>query len=187
MFSLNLLPPDIKEELVFSKRNAKLIKYLSFSLSGMIILFAFFFGLGMTIRNQQKIYEVEKASAERIIESNKDMQKKADDLSVRLGLIKKLKATRMDWTNIFNTLSANTPTGVQLDSFDIATDGKSRAKINGLARSDRDIVLFKDLLSQTKVFGYVDIENISEASDPSGQNQTTKNFLLSLSLAGVKK
>jgi len=186
MFSLNLLPPEIKEEIAFSKKNAKLVRYLGFSLSGVILIFAFFFGLGLAINNERNIYEVQKASSARIIEADKKMQENAKDLSDRLALIKKLQNGRPDWTTIFQTLSDNTPTGVQLDGIDISTLKNSRAKITGIAKSDRDIVLFKDLLSQTKVFLYVDIENIAQASDPTGKNQPTESFMISLSLAGAK-
>jgi Tfp pilus assembly protein PilN len=187
MFSLNLLPPEIKEEIAYSKKNARILKYLGFSLSGFILIFAFFFGLGLAIKNKQSVYEVEKTSAQRILETSKDTQAKANDLSERLKLIKKLKDGRTDWNAIFEALSANTPTGVQLASIDISTEKNSRVKITGLAKTDRDIALFKDLLAQSKVFEYVDIENISEASDPTGGNQPTKSFMINLNLEGAKK
>jgi Tfp pilus assembly protein PilN len=187
MYSLNLLPPEIKQEINYSKKNAKLVKYLGISLSAFLIILALFVVLAMAVNNEKTMAETQKASAQEIIEQNKEIEINANDLSERLKLIKKLKNGRTDWNAIFRSLADNTPTGVQLDSISFTLKEKTRAKITGFARSDRDIVLFKDLVNASEYFDYVDIENISEASDPTGGGAETKSFAISLTLKGAKK
>lgn len=189
MYSLNLLPPEIKQEINYARRNARIVKYLALSLSSFIIIIALFFGLALIIKNEQKIANLEKDSSKKILAQNQSIEAKANDLSQRLRLIKKLKNNRTDWPKIFTALSENTPTGVQLTSITLSTSSqKTRPKVTGLAKSDRDIVLFKDLLAKTDFFSYIDIENMAEASDPTGRNLSTKSFVMSFTLkTGVKK
>lgn len=187
MYSLNLLPPQIKQEINFSKKNAKIIKYLTTSLSVLVITLSLFVGLALAIYNEKNIAELEKTSARESIELKKEVQEKANDFSDRLSLIKKLKAARTDWNAILAALAENTPTGIQIESVTFTTKEKTRAKISGFARSDQDVALFKDLLAEAEYFSYVDIESVSESGKPAAGGGSSKSFSISLSLVTGKK
>ncbi len=181
MNRLNLLPPEIKEEINYAKKNAKLVSRLTLILSICIAMIVFFVVLAIIIRDQENIAKAEKEFAEKLVQDKAPVEQKSSDIAIRLALIKKLKTQRTDWEEIFQKISANTPAGLQLQSIEMTNNEKTRATISGMALSDRDIVLFKDLLSGTDAFKYVDIESITEGGK-STEGQTQKLFVLTFTI-----
>ncbi|MDD5693183.1 MAG: PilN domain-containing protein [Patescibacteria group bacterium] len=185
MNNLNLLPPEIKDEINYAKKNAKLVSTLTLLLSVCIVFFAFFLVLIIIINDQKNIANIEKEFSTKLVQDKASMEQKASDLSKRLVLVKKLKDNRTDWDTILKKITESTPAGLQLQSVQITNNEKNRAIISGIALSDRDIVLFKDLLTATNYFKYVDIESITEnGKAASGADQ--KVFVLSFTLSGGK-
>ncbi len=185
MNNLNLLPPEIKDEINFAKKNAKLISTLTIFLSVCIVIFTFFLVIVIVIMEQNNVAIIEKEFSAKLVSDKALIEKKAGDLSKRLTLISKLKNNRTDWDNILKKITDSTPVGLQLQSIQITNNEKTRTIISGIATSDKDIVLFKDLLAASDYFKYVDIESITEnGKAPNGLDQ--KIFVLSFTLSGDK-
>jgi Tfp pilus assembly protein PilN len=185
MNRLNLLPPEMKEEINYAKKNTRLVSKLTLMLSVCLVLIVFFVVLGIVLKEQENVAKVEKEFSEKLVQDKSQVEKNASDLSDRLILIKKLKTERTDWDTIFKKISDNTPAGLQLQSIQVTNDAKTRATISGIALSDRDVVLFKDLLSNSGLFKYVDIESITE-NGKAASGATQKLFVLTFTIAGVK-
>lgn len=186
MNRLNLLPPEIKGEIRFAKKNAKLINYLTLFLSLCIILIAFFLVLAIVIRDQENIAKIERDFSADLVQDKMDIKQKSSDLASRLALIKKLKGERTDWDTILKKIADNTPSGLQLQSVQMTNNQKTRATISGIANSDKDVVLFKDLLTNSGIFKYVDIESITE-NGTSTSGSVKKLFVLTFTITGDQK
>jgi Tfp pilus assembly protein PilN len=179
MTRLNLLPPEIRKEILLSKKNARLRQYVYYSIM-VSLAFVALFGVVMFIiwtRQDEATRRISLAK-QQIEEQDVDF-KKATDLYSRINLIKKIKKDSLDWKLILTELGKQTPGGVLTDSITYSkTD--NRLKITGLSVSDTETVAFKEALSKSDYFNYVDIENTSEAKDDAGR--TARSFSLSLSL-----
>jgi Tfp pilus assembly protein PilN len=183
MNKLNLLPTEIKDEINYAKKNTKLVRLLFISIGLLFAILAFFVVLIFIIKNEESIAGVEHNSAKRLVDQKNHIEKEANDLADRLTTIKKLKKERIDWSTILNKLDENTPADLQIQSIEISNSEKKRAKITGAAKTNRDVVLFKDLLSSSKIFKFVDIETITEGTETTKGNASIKNFTISFSMA----
>ena len=67
---------------------------------------------------------------------------------------------------------------MRLQSIEILNTSKNRSTITGIAKTDRDIVLFKDLLANTDKFYFIDLENITEGGMTGAGQANGKVFML---------
>jgi Tfp pilus assembly protein PilN len=172
------MPPEIKNEINFAKKNAKLVKYLTEIAAFLVVLIGFFGVLTFVIGSEQKVATIEKNLASAQVNNQQDIVSGSQDLATRINLIGQLSNQKINWTEVLSALSASTPANVQLETANISSDPKVRTKIFGYASSNTDVVLFKDLLAGSKQFQYVDIESITPGSDPTGANRPTQVFSL---------
>ena len=181
MISLNLLPPEIKSEIYYAKKNTRLSKSFRLTVLLTVSLLAFFGLLFFIIRNENNLAtERKELAANRVVE-NQGTEEESIDLANRLLKIKKLKSEQTDWNEILSVLSQSTPPGLRIQTLTLNKDIKSKGKITGIARSDRDIALFKELLAENEIFKYVDVESITGANSATSSEQR-KTFVISLYL-----
>lgn len=180
MSNLNLLPEEIRNEIALSKKNAKLRQYVFFLITISIILIAVFGVLAFYLKTQEQEAKVSKELAEQRIELNNVQFQKAQDLNSRISIIKRINKEDYDWIKVLNEISAKTPQNVQLDSFTVQKNDPNRIKVTGYALSDGDVVAFKENLSKSELFSYVDIESITRGLDASAHE--VKVYVISFNL-----
>lgn len=180
MIRLNLLPPELKENIEYSKRNADLYQMLLKILAGFAILAGFMVIVGSMVYfgkiGATDNLEVAKSQSAAWSTTEKD----AKDFADRLSLISKLKNEDLNWPLIFGEMAKSTPPNIRLASYDFTGNSKARVTITGYALSNTDIGKYRELLSASKVFNYVDIESITQGSDPI--DSTVKALLFKISL-----
>ena len=182
MIRLNLLPPEIKNELEYARKNAKIYQNL-------LRLFAIFFA---TIALMGFVYLVVLDNftlAKRSQQSAQFQNSRLDgtkvlatDIYNRINLIGKLRKDRLNWEYIFSEIANSTPIGVRLIGFDFTNVAKNRGELVGFALSNADVGSFRELLSKSNIFQYVDIEDLSAGTDPLDSVRPGVTFKISLNL-----
>jgi Tfp pilus assembly protein PilN len=182
MIRLNLLPPEIKESIEFSKKNASLYQMFLKSLAGFTVLVGVMIIVGATV-----YYNETGASDEREVAKNQlaawdSTEHDAKDFADRLALISKLKKLDLGWPLVFSEMAKSTPPNIRLASYDFTNNATSRVSITGYALSNTDIGKYRELLSGSSLFKYVDIESITQGNDPTNSNVKSLLFKISMNL-----
>lgn len=182
MIRLNLLPPELKENIEYAKKNGEL-QQLSLKMLAVFVVV-----VGVMIVVGSVVYFGEIGAAEELEVAKKQLaawnntEKDAKDFASRLALISKLKSEDINWPNIFTEMSKSTPPNIRLASYDFTNNAKNRVSITGFALSSTDIGKYKELLASSEMFNYVDIESISEGNDPADPKVKALLFKISLNL-----
>lgn len=176
------MPPEIKKELGYGRKNAKIYQNL-------LRLFAIFFA---TIALMGFVYLVvldnlilathNRKSAQFQNSRLEETKISATDIYNRINLIGKLRKDRLNWEHIFSDIAKSTPAGVRLIGFDFTNISKNRVELVGFALSNADVGNFRELLSESSIFQYIDIENLSAGADPLDSNKSGVTFKISLNL-----
>ena len=182
MIRLNLLPPAIKEDIAYAKKNASLYQVLIKLIAGFVAMAAIVGVVGYIVYSNQQIASEEKNVSENQLASWKTTESDAKDFSDRLTLVSTIGASRLDWPLIFSEIAKSTPANVKMSSFDFTKNATDRATLSGFAMSNADIGTFRELLSKSSLFNYVDIENTATATDPLDGNLSVLAFRISLNL-----
>jgi Tfp pilus assembly protein PilN len=188
MTRLNLLPPDIKTSIEYSKKNASIANLFTKLVACFVALITFIGVIGYTVYENQQVAKEERGAAESQHASWNNTEKDAKDFADRLNLVDKIQSDKIDWQLVFSELASSTPPNVKLSSYDFTDNSKSRVSLTGFALSNTDIGTFRELLSKAKLFQYVDIENVAAATDPvTGANVLSFKITLSLNQTEAKK
>jgi Tfp pilus assembly protein PilN len=104
-------------------------------------------------------------------------------------LISKIRGDRLNWALVFSELEKSVPANVKLAAFDFTNNKTDRVSLTGFAITNTDIGTFREILSHSKLFQYVDIENVGTATDPvdSARNVLSFRITMSLNQAEAKK
>jgi Tfp pilus assembly protein PilN len=186
MIRLNLLPPEIKEDIIFAKKNAAIYQLLIKLIAGFATMAAVVGVVGYIVYTNQQIAKEEKAATEAQLASWDTTERDAEDFANRLNLVDKIQVGKLNWTLIFSELANSTPVNVKLASFDFTNNTKDRVGLTGYALTNTDIGTFRELLSKSKLFQYVDIENVTTATDPVDSTKSVLSFKISMNLNQVE-
>lgn len=183
MSRLNLLPEEIKNEIVTSKKNAKL-RQLSFDLWAIfIVLVAVYLVLAFYLYTQKDDALKSKTTAEAQINKQKDNYNKALDFYNRISNVKKIQSSATDWDAILKDIGDRVPVSIVITNLTLA-DSTSRSKMIGNAATDKDVAVLKENLAKSEYFQYVDIDSISKVIDP--LQREVRNFSISFTLKNEK-
>lgn len=182
MNRLNLLPPELKESIEYSKKNAALYQLFLKMLAGFVVLVGFMVVIGFIVYYGEVNATEEREVAKTQLESWDATGKDAKDFSDRLNLISKLKKEDLSWPLIFSEMSKSTPPNIRLASYDFANNSKDRVSITGYALSSTDIGKYRELLSSSVLFKFVDIESITQGNDPNDSSISALIFKMTMNL-----
>jgi Tfp pilus assembly protein PilN len=182
MIRLNLLPPEYRNDIEVSKKNARLYQYLIKLILGIVAAGAFMGVVGFFVWENQSIAQVSRDDAYSQLTVFGNVENEAKDFSSRLNLIQKLRADRIDWQLVFSQIASSTPSNVRIVSLDFTNAGSDRISFNGFALNNADVGSFRELLSHSALFKFVDIESISSGSDPGNTGRAGVNFRITLNL-----
>lgn len=189
MIRLNLLPPEVKEGIDYSKKNAALYQLLLKVLAGFAVLVGLMVIVGSMVYYGKVGATEELEVAKSQLAAWNSTERDAKDFAARLSLISKLKKEDLNWPAIFAEMAKSTPPNIRLASYDFTNNSKERVIITGFALSNTDIGKYRELLSSSDLFKYVDIESIIQSNDPADATVKALLFKISLNLdqAGAKK
>ena len=190
MININLLPEEIRDNIEYSKKNKRLLKYFR-----MLIIACFFFLISFAflyiflIKNNNFFLENIKKS-EASINDYQDVLNDAQELNGKVKAIEDIKNNYRFWSKLNYTLNKVVPEGLYIEKLepsdtsnlspsekDISSnDVNTKIKIIGFSKTKKDIGLFRDALASQNGFKSVNIELAKEV-DP-GKNNFSITFFL---------
>lgn len=162
---INLLPPDIKEEITYSKYNAIVVRYLVIVL-GVAALLA-----GALIGAQFYLGQKTSASTNRLIDTQSKMsqyssvQKQAKELNARITSIQTIQNSQTRFSELLSNLAAATPQGVALTGIALTNDKTKPVRVQAQAVDYRSALAFRDSIVNSPAFTAADAESITQG-DP---------------------
>lgn len=160
MATINLLPPEFKENIFYSKKNIKAIRRLWMALVLISLLTLAFFAIYKFLSVDLGAVKREVSYEEENIRSYGSLEKDAKELSDHLETIKKIENDYPYFSKILTKIGSVMPANLNLTSIKVAKDTKQRVQLSGLADSKRTVAAFRESLENSAEFSYVDIESI---------------------------
>ncbi len=172
---INLLPPDLKNQIGFSKRNAKLQVYvwllgLSVLVCGGLFGYSYYHAHQALLAAQKDI-----AAKQQQIDTYKDIEAKAKAINERVTAIKSISASQSHFSLLLAELARYTPRTVIIQALTLTGDDKKSVRIQATADSKASIASFRDALETAPRISGADIENIS-------YNDTEKTYSTSIAI-----
>jgi hypothetical protein len=168
---INLLPPQLKQEYRYARRNTGLLRFVAMfgvGLAGLAVICA----LGLVYLQQTaRTYAAETAAIERSLKDQKQgqVEKQVLDISNSLKLAVRVLSEEVLFSQLLNRLAVTTPTNASLSTLNITelTGGVDiTAKTADYKAATQLQVNLAD--PQNQIFAQADIINISCITDAQG-------------------
>ncbi|MBI4101049.1 hypothetical protein HY441_01070 [Candidatus Microgenomates bacterium] len=165
---INILPPDIKQQINYSKRNVRLLRYLL--LSALVLGLVLVLVGGSYIYANRQIKQLEKTLATRQQERQdyKDIEAKVQTLQSNLGLIEKLFTEKTKFSVLLNDLSAVLPDGSYINEITLTGDDKKPLEMIVTVDSFNKAAETRNALIQSARIKSADIQTITKNDAGSG-------------------
>lgn len=182
MININLLPEEIRENIDYSKKNKKLLKYFR-TLIVMCLLFLSSFAFFYVFLTKNNNYFLEKIKeSENNINEYKSVFDDAKKLDEKVKVIEKIKENYHFWSKLNYALNRTVPGGLYIETLEpldksllipsekniVAKNDNIKFKITGYSKTKNDIGLFRDALSDQEGLQIVNVETAKE--DTPGKN-----------------
>lgn len=181
MINIDLLPPEIKDEIKQSKMNKQIlgfaVKMFLILLAYVILMGAYYFWFTNTLNAVTQRYTQEDKEVSKYGQVEEEAKKVAD----RLESVKKIEANTNHWSGAIGEIAKVVPSGVSLLSIDIKSVKNNRNQITGEAKSKTGVAALRDSMEKSEYFEFVDIESSITTEDKTAGNEY-ENFTLSFSL-----
>ncbi|HSX14858.1 MAG TPA: PilN domain-containing protein [Candidatus Saccharimonadales bacterium] len=162
---INLLPPTVKAETSYAKRNRTVVRYVWLLSLVILIVGAEFAGAEVYISHQKQSYEKDIAAKQSQINGYKDLESQAQAANSRLKAFKTLVGDQARFSSLLADLAAHTPRGVFINSISLTGDSKQAVKIAATANSYSSAVSFRDALVTSSRIKDASIDDISNPAD----------------------
>ena len=165
---INILPPELKSQLNYSRRNAVLIKYLSWALLTGTLLFGLI-GAGLWYANRQIAdYQQTLAARQSQRSDYQSTETNVQSLQANLGLIEKLLNEKTHYSKLLADLASALPTGAYITHMSLTGDDKKPLELLVNVDSfNRAAEVRNGLISSSRIKS-ADIQTISENEEGSG-------------------
>ena len=174
---INLLPPDIKSEITYSKRNALLMRYVKGTVAISLLLAGALLGGRLLLNQQVKEVDARMADKQTQIASYSKVEKDAKKLNERLTSIAGIQKSQSKFSVLLSDLAQDMPQGTSITSIILTGDDKKPVRLIVHAQDYKTALGFRDSIVRSKRISAADIENI-QAIQENGQNlyQVTVSF-----------
>jgi Tfp pilus assembly protein PilN len=170
---INLLPPSIKEEIHYSRRNATLMHYLSIAVLTSLVLAGAL--LGARYYLDQKIHDAEATVKQRelTIRRHKKLETDAKSLNARLASIQTIQKSQAKFSLLLSDLAQFMPKGTAISSVSLTGDDKKPVRLTVDSLDYKTALGFRDSITRSKRISAADIEDIHLVKE-SGKPNTYK-------------
>ena len=158
---INVLPPELKQQVKYSKRNIILLRHLLLTLSASALIAAIIF-LSLWYSSRQ-ITSLQTSLQERQQEreSYKDTETKVQALQSSLNLIDKLLTERTEYSAVLGDLAAVLPTGSYISSMTLTGEDDKPMQMIVFADSINTAGLIRNSLLTSPRINSADIQSIT--------------------------
>lgn len=181
MINVNLLPPEIKQDIAQSKKNHSAVGYLKKSILLVLVLLGVLTADYFYLNSRLSAASSNLTQKEESLKKYGELENKAKKLSDRITDIKEIIKNTNVWSGTINEITKIMPDGVFLTSVKMDSNAKVRASVSGKATSKKEVAALRDAMEQSGKFEYVDIETSNTSFDTT-LNKDLETFTLSFSL-----
>lgn len=196
MITINLLPENIRDNILYSKKNRNVLKYIRRVIVVCLLFLSSFVILYFFLSSSNSFFLKDIKESEEVIKSNQDVLDNAKGMNNRLKIIEKIKKDYKYWSKLNYILNRITPAGVKVSSLEFedknmstaedpskksSASDKNAMKLVGYAKTKNDVGIFRDILARQDGFKMVNIDNIKEDDSPdagNAKNSFTISFVL---------
>lgn len=162
MMVINLLPPQIKEQLAYSRRNLQLRRYVLLltavaALLAMLIASVSWYSGQQVERLSQVLGDRQKQRS-----AYKDTEAKLQSLQSSVALIEKLFTEKTQFSEVLGDFAAVLPSGTYIDSISLTGDDKKPLKLLVTADSLTQAGLVRNALLESPRISGIDIQSINK-------------------------
>lgn len=167
---INVLPPEVKSQLNYAKRNSRLLRYVS--LTGLVLLaLSALLGTGFWYADRQiNSYQQSLAIKQTERQSHAETEAKIESLQANLNLIDKLLTEKTRYSILLNDLAAVLPDNSYITHLTLTGDDKEPLEISVATDSFNRAAEVRNGLISSKRIKSADIQNVSENEDGEGYN-----------------
>jgi len=186
MINVNLLPPDIKEEISQARKNRQVQLNYWKSLGLLFLMVIIVAGSAYLFIQKKETLSNRLTAAQASIDEYSNIEVRAAKDSAKLTKLKGILGSSNKWSGVLEEINRLMPASIILNNLDLDSAKSTRQTISGDAPNRDAVIKFRDDLEASKMFNYVDIDMTTTATDQSGS--TKENFTISFSLEdGVLK
>ncbi|MEX0932146.1 MAG: PilN domain-containing protein [Candidatus Saccharimonadales bacterium] len=159
---INLLSPETKKQITYSQRNSVLLRYLGLVLVmgillGAILYFSLRFADQQISQSQQVLTEKQTT-----IESYKDLQQQATEVSAKFSAIDSLLKSQMKFSALLEDLADVMPSGTYINGLSLTGDSKKPVSLSVTVQSYSQAGVVRNALVGSKRIKSADIQSVTE-------------------------
>jgi Tfp pilus assembly protein PilN len=159
---INLLPPDLKDQIRYAKLNRLVLRYLRVVVVVVVVLAGIFAGAFYLLDQQTAVVTADVADKQKTIAGfNTSFLPAAKNASDRLNAIKYVQATQTRFSAVVADIAKVVPQGVSIDSMTLTGDDKTPVTIAVTAQSYSQALAFRNALITSPRIAGADLESIS--------------------------
>lgn len=157
---INLMPPAIKEEIAYARRNAKLISYLKITVLVVLILAGALVGGRYYLDQQTKAVQSQVADKQLEMAQYSQAQADATKINQRLSAIAAIQKSQARFSELLDDLAHYMPQGTAITSIGLTGDDKQPIRLTVKASDYKTALSFRDSIVRSKRISAADIQDI---------------------------
>lgn len=159
---INLLPPDVKEQVRYAKLNRLVLRYVRVTVLVVMVLAAVFGWALYQVNHESEVARSDMAQKQSQLDQlNKTTVPKAKEASDRLAAIKYVQDSQTRFSSLINDIAKVVPQGVSIDSMTLTGDDKTPVRIGISATTYQGALAFRNALTTSPRVAAADLETIS--------------------------
>jgi Tfp pilus assembly protein PilN len=162
---INLLPPDLKEQIRYAKLNRLILRYLQGTVAAVVVLGVIFAGAFYVIDQQTAgITSGLSAKQKTISQLNATFVPEAQSASDRLTAIEYVQSTQTHFSSVIADLAKVLPQGVSIDSITLTGDDQVPVDVAMTAQTYDEALAARNALATSPRIANADLESISSST-----------------------
>lgn len=161
---INLLPPQVKTQLKYSKLNRRLIHYVWILLITIGLVLAMFAVTYLLIRREIGITREKLMAQQQSIKVYGDIEKEAKGLADRLKAISDVQKNQNHFSEVMSEIATLTPSDVSILNLQIDSE-KNTANLTAESSNYASAAGLRNLLAKSPRFANVDIDELKKPAD----------------------
>lgn len=158
---INLLPPEVKQDSSYAKRNKILLHYIWLLVFVMILLGLEFGGAEVYLAKQRHNYNDQIAAKSQSMNDFNGLEANATAANTRLSAFKQLLAQQTRFSSLLTDLANHTPKGVFINSITLTGVTTTAVQISGTANSYESAASLRDALATSPRIKAASLNTIS--------------------------
>lgn len=165
---INLLPPAHKEEVLYAKHNAAMLRYIFLVIAILAVLAGGLIGARLYQQHQIAVAQADVDAKTAATHKYAPLEQKAGLLSSRLASIQTIQKNQSKFSILLNDLAQYMPQGTAISSITLTGDYTKPIRLTVTAVDYKTALSFRDSITRSKRISAADIETV-------GTSGTTKN------------